>query len=89
MTCPQCFDAGWILDAKVDKHPTTLELIPCIYPPCEHRGREVAVLCLYGEWANPIPHPATGAVMSLSRVAPARRHFTVPPTIPYRKETAA
>jgi hypothetical protein len=67
MTCPQCFGAGWVLDAKLDKEPTTLELIRCIYPPCEFSGRDVAVLCLYGEWERPALHPTTGAVMSLSR----------------------
>lgn len=65
--CPQCGNAGWVLDAKIDKTPTTLELMPCIYPPCTFRGRDVAVLCLYGEWSDPVLHPSTGAVMSLSR----------------------
>lgn len=66
-SCPQCFGAGWVLDAKLDKEPTTLELIPCIYPPCSFSGRDVAVLCLYGEWERPVLHPATGAVMSVSQ----------------------
>ncbi|HEX9991611.1 MAG TPA: hypothetical protein VGB14_01655 [Acidimicrobiales bacterium] len=56
-----------MLDAKVNKHPTRLELMPCIYPPCPFSGRDVAVLCLYGEWERPVLHPMTGAVMSLSR----------------------
>lgn len=72
-TCSQCFGAGWVVEAKVDCEPTTLELLPCFYPLCTHKGREVAVLCLYGKWGSPVLHPVTGAVMSLS---PA----PVPPT---------
>lgn len=75
--CPQCFNAGWVLDAKVNMDPTTLELIPCIYPECTVSGRDVATLCLYGEWTNPVLHPTTGAVMSLERVAQPR-HFDYP-----------
>ncbi len=70
--CGQCYGAGWVLDAKVDKTPTTLELIPCIIPDCPFSGREVAVLCLYGEWENPVLHPATGAVMSLTKTSTSR-----------------
>ena len=66
-TCSQCFGAGWVLDCKVDKDPTTLELMPCLIPDCRFSGRDVAVLCLYGEWEQPILHPVTGAVMSLSQ----------------------
>ena len=71
-SCPQCFGAGWVLDAKLDMDPTTLELIPCIYPPCPYSARPVAVLCLYGEWTNPVLHPQTGHVMSLSRIDDSR-----------------
>lgn len=72
--CPQCFDAGWVLDAKLNHSPTTLELIPCIYPPCRFSGRAVAILCLYGDWDHPILHPTNGGVMSLSRRAPTTEH---------------
>lgn len=64
--CTQCYGAGWVLDAKVDKDPTTLELIPCLIHDCPFSGRDVAVLCLYGRWDHPVLHPITGAVMSLS-----------------------
>ena len=63
--CPQCFDAGWVLDAKLDKEPTTLELIPCIYPPCTKSRRPVAVLCVDMLRATPTMHPSEGYVMSL------------------------
>lgn len=76
MTCPQCFDAGWVLDAKLDMEPTTLELIRCIYPTCEQSGRDVAVLCLYGKWTNPVLHPVTGAVMSLEQVESEQQEVT-------------
>lgn len=69
--CPECQGAGWVLDAKLHLSPTTLELIPCIYPPCESSRRQVAVLCLYGEWDSPVLHPSTGAVMSLSQRKPS------------------
>jgi nitrite reductase/ring-hydroxylating ferredoxin subunit len=72
MNCPQCFDAGWVLDAKIDNEPTTLEMIRCIYPGCEMSGRDVAVLCLYGEWHKPVFHPTTGAVMSLEQLREVR-----------------
>jgi hypothetical protein len=71
--CGMCFGAGWILDAKLDKEPTTLELIPCIHPECDRSGRDVAVLCLYGEWTSPVLHPTTGHVMSLSQVPEVER----------------
>lgn len=71
-TCSQCFGAGWVIEAKVDKHPTTLELLPCMIPDCPYSGREVGVLCLYGEWTNPILHPKTGHIMSVSP-SPERR----------------
>lgn len=70
--CPMCYAAGWIIEAKIDKNPTTLELMPCFYPPCANSGRDVAVLCLYGEWENPVLHPQTGAVMSLSKTKETR-----------------
>jgi hypothetical protein len=71
-SCSQCYGAGWVLDAKVNLSPTTLELIPCIIPDCPFSGREVAVLCLYGEWENPVLHPTTGAVMSLTKTHDTR-----------------
>lgn len=65
--CSLCGDAGWVLDAKVDRDPTTLELLPCLFPDCRWSGRDVAVLCLGGQWDRPAPHPVSGAVMSLQR----------------------
>lgn len=65
MACPMCGDAGWVLDAKLDREPTTLELMECFHPECGVSGRDVAVLCLYGKWTAPALHPTTGHVMSL------------------------
>jgi hypothetical protein len=67
--CTLCHNAGWILDAKPDKHPTTLELMPCILPDCKHSGRPVANLSLFAEWGNPVFHPTNkNAVMSLEQI---------------------
>lgn len=67
--CFLCGNAGWVLDAKIDDEPTTLELLPCFAPECPVSGRDVAVLCLFGKWGDPVFQPNAGtAVMSLRRV---------------------
>lgn len=39
--CPQCYDVGWVLDARLDREPLTVELIECPIPDCPASGRRI------------------------------------------------
>lgn len=69
--CPVCGGCGWYLDyaGGGNQDPATLEVVPCIYPPCDASGRPVAHLSVNNlHMTRPVVGP-NGIVLALGRIA--------------------
>lgn len=67
--CPICGGCGWTLDyaGGGNRDPVTLELLPCIYPPCEASGRPISHLSVdTAEFTRAVVGP-TGIVLAVGR----------------------
>ena len=67
--CPVCGGAGWYLDyaGGGNADPATLELLPCIYPPCEASGRPVEhVSVQHLAFTRPVVGP-DGTILAIGR----------------------
>jgi hypothetical protein len=66
--CPMCGNSGWTLDCDPTREPVCLELIPCVYPPCDLSGRAVESITLYAVGLHRVArHPSNEYVMSVAR----------------------
>jgi len=71
--CPECRGVGWLLNENHagdgnERGPLTLDLLPCIYPPCEaaKAPRPIATLGVRGQFTDVVRHPSTGDVLALT-----------------------